>query len=246
MPVEEPRLHVIAGIDQPQADAAVDRRYDPGVGEVEVLGVDQRLVRADRAFILLDDEFLVLRGLGRDRILLQQGLVARVVRLGLVEQALVMRELALVLRLERLIGAGVDLGEDIAFLDVLALGKGDALQIAGNLAHHRHGRDRRHRAQRVDDHVDVAGRDGGDADRRLARIVAALAAGRLRRGLLLPACGSVGGVTIMSPSPDGENGDQDQDDPAQPRPRRRGRGAEFARPISRGGLAVTPAPAPSA
>ncbi len=207
MPVDGAGLDIIAGVHQTQADPPVDRRHDVGVGQVQRLGVDLGLVGAHRALILRDDEFLVLRGLGGDRILLQQRIVTGLVEPGLIEQALVMGELALVLRLQRLIGAGIDLGKEFALLDMLALGEGDLLEIAGNLADHGHGGERRHRAERVDGHIEVARGDGADGDRRLAADIGALACslpvlatdGRFRRG-----------PVIMEPGPACAEREQDQ------------------------------------
>ena len=64
-------LHIIAGIDQTQPDAAGDRRDDVAISDIQRLRVDQRLILFHRALVLLDDEDLVLGLLMRDRILLR-------------------------------------------------------------------------------------------------------------------------------------------------------------------------------
>ena len=80
------RLQVVAGVDEPQADAAADRRDDAAIGDVELGGVDLRLVGADRRLVLRDDELLILDLLAGDRILLFERLVAREIGLSLIEQ----------------------------------------------------------------------------------------------------------------------------------------------------------------
>ena len=90
-----------------------------GVGDVEALLVDQRLVGGDRALVLLDQRPLRVDVLLRDRILLGEALEAGEVELRVLQQRLVAGELALVLGEQRLVGPGVDLGEEVARLDGL-------------------------------------------------------------------------------------------------------------------------------
>ena len=80
-------------------DCAIDRRDDVRVDQIELLRVDQRLIGLHRPLVLLDEIDLILFGLSRDRVLPQQRLVAGQVDFRLVEQSLVVYELALVLRL---------------------------------------------------------------------------------------------------------------------------------------------------
>ena len=70
----------------------------------------------------------------------------------------VLGELALRLGERGLVGSGVDLGEEIAGLDQLALLEADAHQLAGDLGADGHGGERRHRAERVDGDRHVAAR----------------------------------------------------------------------------------------
>ena len=95
------RLHVIARIDQAQPDAAGHRRDDVAIDDVELLLIDLRLVELHRALVLLHDVDLILVLLAGDRILLGQFLVALEIDLRLREQALIVRELAFVLGLQR-------------------------------------------------------------------------------------------------------------------------------------------------
>ena len=93
-----------------------------------------------------------------DRILLGELLIAGEVALGLAEQRRVLGQLPLRLRQRRLIGARIDLGEEVALLDDLALGEPDFLQVAGDLGADGHGLERRHRAEGVDGQRHVAER----------------------------------------------------------------------------------------
>jgi hypothetical protein len=88
--------------------------------------------------------------------------------------ALIVDELALELGLCQLKRARVNLRQEVAFLDQLAFLEADFEQLTADLGLHRYGRDRRHRAKGSHDDLDVAGSDGGHAD-------------RLRRGFLTTA-----------------------------------------------------------
>jgi hypothetical protein len=98
----------------------------------------------------------------------------------------------------RLIGARIDLGDEVARLHRLAFGEADVLQRSGYLGAYGHGLERRHRSQRVDGEGHIAGNH-----RRHAHGL-----GRLRRsagGLL-----SVGGrsrVLILLPCVDRRGGE---------------------------------------
>ena len=183
------RLHVISRIDQPQPDAAGDRRDDVAISEVERLRVDQALVLFHRAFVLLHDEDLIFGLLPRDRILRRERLVALEIQLRLRQQALVVRELAFILLFQDLIGPRIDLRQKIALLHHLAFGEGDVGEIAVDLRLHCDGRKRRHRAERIDDDADIAGGNRRCADRlQRARGIASAA----WRGRAHPAHGLIG------------------------------------------------------
>ena len=77
----------------------------------------------------------------------------------------------------------IDLEQEVALLDQLALGKTDLLQLAVDLRLDGDGRERGHGAETGHDHVDVAGRDGRHADRlRGGAATAARGCGCGRRG----------------------------------------------------------------
>ena len=158
-------LHVIARIDQAQADPAGDRRDDVAIDDVELLLIDLRLIELHRALVLLHDVDLILVLLPGDRILLGQFLIAREVDLRLRQHALVARQLALVLGLQKLVGPRVDLRQEVALLDRLSFGEGDFRELTVDLGLHGDRRDRRDGAERVDDDADIAGADRGRADR---------------------------------------------------------------------------------
>ena len=157
--------HVVALVDQAQADAARDRRDDAGIDEVELGVVDQRLVGDDRRLVLAHQSGLRVVLLAGDRILGDQGLVALQVDLGVLEQRLVLVERALRLLQRHDVGARIDHRQEIALLDRLAFGELDLGELAGDLRLHRHRRERRHGAQRLDDDRDVALGGRGQPDR---------------------------------------------------------------------------------
>ena len=81
---------VVALVDHAQADAAGERRDDPRVGDVELGGVDLRLVDDQRGLVLAHQRLLGVELLAGDRILRDQLLVALEVDLGVLEQRLVL------------------------------------------------------------------------------------------------------------------------------------------------------------
>jgi hypothetical protein len=92
----------------------------------------------------------------------------------LIEKSLIVDELTLELSFGQLKRTRVDLRQEIAFLDRLAFLEADFEKLSVDLGLHRHGRKRRHRAEGSHDDFDIAGADGGHAD-------------RLRRGFLTTA-----------------------------------------------------------
>src|SRR6266851_2274356 len=138
-------LHVIARVDLTQPDPAGHRRNDAAIGEVELLYVDLRLIRFDSGLILGDERHLRVSGLPGDRVLRHQRIVPFEVELGILQQGLVLGELRFGLLERHLIGSRIDLGEEVALLDHLALLEGDLGQIAVDLGFDR---DRRERGDR--------------------------------------------------------------------------------------------------
>ena len=157
------------------ADAARDRRGDAAIGEVELGGIDRRLVELHRAFVLQDDIGLVFGLLTGDGIQCDELLEAREVHLRLVKKTLVALQRADGLIERCLEGAGVDLRQQLVLLHVLAFLERHLDQIAadslvrhdGDRGRRRDGaqlvQDHRHVAQRRLRHPDDLGRGGSRA-----------------------------------------------------------------------------------
>ena len=113
-------VHEVALVDEAGAQPPVDRRADVGVAEIELGGVDLRLVALDCGLQLGDQRGLLVIAL--------PGLVARAEELGIaLEIELGAGQLGLVLLLgrlgllqRRLVGPRIDLKQRLAFLDLLA------------------------------------------------------------------------------------------------------------------------------
>ena len=223
-------LHVVPGVDEPQADAAGNRRNDVGIIDVELGRVDHRLVGRHRRLVLRDEEGLVVDLLMRDRVLLAQGDIAREVGLRLPVEGRVLGELTLRLREHRLERARIDLGEKIAFLDELAFREADLHQLARDLGLDRNGRQRGDRAERV------------DGDRHVARNGVGGAHGLRRRAFRFGGTRRIQGrgpdLLVIEPARDqGERERQDDDQPRQPiASRRRGRRRRGGHGRGRGGM----------
>ncbi len=159
------RLQVVAGVDEPDADPPVDRRHDARIVEVELGRLNLRLIGLNRRLVLRHQRLLVGHLLLGDRVLLGERFVAFEVALRLGEQRLVLGELALRLGERGLIGPGVDLDEEVAFLDHLAFGEAQLHQGPGDLGLEGYGCERRHRSERVEGDRHVANGDWGDAHR---------------------------------------------------------------------------------
>jgi hypothetical protein len=144
-PARVGRVHHVPRIDQAQAHAARDGRGDPAVGEVESRVGDLRFVRLDRALELVDGGHLRVDLLARDRVLLQQGLVAREVEARVLQRGLVLRELALLLLDRHLERPRIDLGQQVALAHELAFAVADGDELAVHAAAHGHGVDGRDR-----------------------------------------------------------------------------------------------------
>ena len=106
--------------------------------------------------------------LPRDRVLRHQRAVALQIDLGVVQRRLVLGELAFRLGQRDLIRARIDLGQEIALLDDLAFLERDLDQLAVDLRLDRDRRERRHRAERVQDDRHVGRFDRSRADRHRA------------------------------------------------------------------------------
>jgi len=105
----------------PDASASGERRDDVGVGEDRRCIVDRRLIELDLGFELSDQRPLGIELLLVDGVGLRQAGVTFEVEPRIGELRFVLRLLGDRLIVLRLVGGRVDLGEDEAFGDVLAL-----------------------------------------------------------------------------------------------------------------------------
>jgi hypothetical protein len=158
-------LHEIAWIYKTQTNAAIDRRQDVTINEINFLGLDLGLIGFDGALELLDDVDLVLRLLARDGLSLSQILEARQIHSRLVKQTLIMNQLPLSLLLQRFKRTRIDLGQKVSLLDQLAFLEPDLREMAIDLRLNGHGRERCDRAEGVDDNANIARSNGRRPDR---------------------------------------------------------------------------------
>ena len=167
MPFGSLVLHVIAGVDLTQPDPAGHRRDDAAIGQVELLHIDLRLIGFDRRLVLSDERHLRIAGLPGDRVLRHQRVVPFEVELGVLQQRLVLGQRRLGLLERHLIGSRIDLGEEIALLDHLALFEGDLGQIAVDLGLYRDRGERGDGAElaQADRHVALLHRNHPDRHR---------------------------------------------------------------------------------
>ena len=103
----------------------------------------------------------------------------------LLQQTLIVRQLAFVLRLEQFVRTVVDLREQVALLDVLALFEGHLHQYAVDLRAHGDGGEWGNCTEAAINDLDVSGADSRDADglRRTGRSLAmrAVSSGQERK-----------------------------------------------------------------
>ena len=149
-------VHDVAGIDQPQTEAAADRRADARISKLQPRVVDLTDIHADRAFVLAHERSLRVDLLLGDRVLLEKRVVALEVEAGVLDERPVACQLPLGLLQLHLEGPRIDLGEELALLHELAFFEEHAHQLAVDTRLHRHRAQRRYRAESVDDEVDVA------------------------------------------------------------------------------------------
>ena len=97
----------------------------------------------------------------------------------LCEQALIVRELTFVLRLQQLVRPGINLRQKVALVDKLPLGEADLHQLTVDLCLHGDSRNRRDGAESIYDDANVALSDGCGTDRLSAGKLTARPARRL-------------------------------------------------------------------
>src|SRR5437899_572444 len=102
-------MHQIAFVDEPRSEAPVDRRTDIGIAEVELGGIDLRLVALDRSLQLPDSCLLLVIALPRLPSGADQLFIAVEIELGAGQLRLVLLFGRLRLLECRLIGTRVDL-----------------------------------------------------------------------------------------------------------------------------------------
>ena len=155
-------MHDIALVDEPDAGRSREGRGDPGIVELGLREIDGALIGLDLRLELGDRGALGIECL--------QGDIAARCQIGEAFQVDVrVDQIRLVFQLARdglivigLEGAGVDLRQEVARLDLLPLGEGNPLQLAVDLGPDDHGIIGLHRAQarQVERHVAVLhGRD---------------------------------------------------------------------------------------
>ena len=158
------RLHVIALVHLAQPHPAGHRRGDVAVDQVQLGAIHRALVGFDGALILPDQRRLGVQRLARQAVLRHQLAVAGQIKLRVLQQGLVMRQRALGLLLRHLVGARIDLRQEIALLHDLPFGERHIRQLAVDLRLDGHRLQRRHRAELAEHDPDVARPDRGRAD----------------------------------------------------------------------------------
>ncbi len=132
-------LDDVARIDQAQADAAGGRRGDVAIDQLQFLRIDRGLVDLDLRLVLAHQRVLRGQRLFLDRVLLVQHLVAHQVDLGVLQQGHVVRHRAFGLLQRDLVGARIDDGDQLVFLDDLPFGEQHFHQRAGHVGLDRDG-----------------------------------------------------------------------------------------------------------
>ena len=126
MPVVSAACTMLPASTWPKAGLTRNRRPNRRVVELRLRVVDDRLVALDLRRQLIDGRLLGVELLKQDRILLGEFGVALQIELpGIPAARLVLRFLRQRLVERRLIRAWIDLREDVALLDHLALSEGD-------------------------------------------------------------------------------------------------------------------------
>ncbi len=170
--------HVVALIDLAQPHPPGDRRDDVRVDQIHLRGLELAFIGFDGADVLVDQRALRIELLHGDRVLLDQPLVALQIQSGVRQQRLVAAQVALHLLHGRLIGARIDLRDEISLPYELPFGEGDFLQDAADLRPHGHGGQRRDRPERRNAQLNIAVGRRGDRHRDRAVLPAGTASAR--------------------------------------------------------------------
>lgn len=114
------RLHIVAGVDEPQTDPAIAGGDDAAIVEIERGILDVGFVGQHDRLILQNEGTLGIDLLARNRVLRHQLLIACQIDPGGGQERFIARELALRLVQCGLIGTRVDLRQKVALPDALA------------------------------------------------------------------------------------------------------------------------------
>src|SRR4051812_5629482 len=144
-------LDDIADVDHPYARNTVERCGQRRIAQLGVCVVDRGLIGFNRTLQLCNLIALVGHLLVSRKTTAEQWQVAIEVNLHIRKLGLVAAQLRLDLRKPRLIWSGIDLGEDVATMDLLAFNEVDRLQHPGDLAADRSGVQRLNGSQSAED-----------------------------------------------------------------------------------------------
>ena len=207
----------VALIHLPHADPAGQRRGDPGIIELGAGVLDGRLVALDRGDHLVDQISLRVVGLLVQHPFLDQVVVPREHQARVVELRLVLRLLGDRLVELCLVGPGIDLGEHVAGLDILALREKNLVNRAVHARPYRHRVEGLHRAKTIQVDRDISlghhpGHHGHGKVGHEAVRPATMASGGISPGhASTRRSGLGGGVTVVvqpgSSQQDGEQGE---------------------------------------
>ena len=152
----------VAGVDQPEADPAADRRFDAAVVELKLDVVDQRSVDLHRRLGLPNEGPLAVDLLLGHLPQIGERLGALEIEFHGAEGRGVAGQLCLGLPQLHLVEPLIDLGQQVSGRDHLPFGKRDLHQFPVDPTANRDGIERRHRSQTVqmELHVPLPGLDG--------------------------------------------------------------------------------------
>src|SRR5580704_5325869 len=158
-------MNNIARVDQTKTNAAGNWGFNRAVIEIHFGAVDLALIELDRAFLLENGSLLHVQLLLGNRILGISLFVAAQVYIRLVEQGRVAVIGAFSLGKQRLIGPGIELRQNVALMDHLALAIVYGHKLAIDPAVEGHHIKRRHIPQRIHINAYVARCSAGNSDR---------------------------------------------------------------------------------
>ena len=190
-PVGIGRVDHVAEVGLAQAQATRDGGRDPGIAQLQLGRIDLTLIGRHRTLQLAHQRGLGIDLLAGNRVLGLQFLVALQIELRILELGLIACQRALHLRQRGSKAARVDLGQQLAGLDLVPLLEVQLEQLARNLGAH-HGRGTCiHGADGAHEHAHVTLLHHSDAH-RLSLAHAARAAGAARPCATIAPCACTG------------------------------------------------------